>query len=222
VVLVDDKIYYETLEILRGNKKLPAIFAELKDWLYNEYHITAYNFEFKEMEFNNPTHWYRLYILLSTRNDRNSMTKGYNYDEDKQTAIAGKLYELAKNHNMKSLNTYKGAFVAYCDFSEEMQTDYNRQAYKLIGKQMLKKYESLSVWAIVTNFSSLVVFYHNDFEVKANQLNGLSKQIKDEYYYTLHQLDEFNVFTYENFSVGYDSKENLDKNYDGNLYYYFK
>lgn len=185
-------------------------------------HITAYNFEFKEMKFNNPTHRYRLYVLLSTRNEYDSMFNGYNYGENKQTAIGRKQYELAQKYNMKNMNTYKGIFVAYCDFSEEMKTDYNRQAYKLIGKQLSKKYAVNSVWAIFTNFSSQVVFYQNYADVKVNQLKGLSKQIKDEYYETLHKLDEFNIFTYKDFCVEYDSKENLDKNYDGNLYYYFK
>lgn len=222
MVLVDDKTYYETLEILRGNKKLHAIFAELKNWLYNEYHVTAYNFEFKEMEYNNPSHRYRLDVLLSSSKEYHSMFNGYNYDETKQTTIARKLYELAQKYNMENIHTYKGIFVAYTDFSEEMKTDYNRQAYKLIGKQLLEKYMSHSVWKIVSNFSSVVVFYNNDADVKANQFSGLSKQIKDEYYEALHCVDEFNLFTYNSFWVVYDSKENLDKNYDGNLYYFFK
>lgn len=222
MVLVDDKTYYETLEILRGNKKLPTIFAELKNWLYNEYHITVYNFEFKEMKFNNPSHRYSLDVLLSSNNEYRSMFNGYNYDETKQTAIARKLYELAEKYNMENIHTYRGIFVAYTDFSEEMKTDYNGQACKLIGKQLSKKYAPHSVWKIVSNFSSVVVFYFNETDVKENQFSGLSRQIQDEYYETLHQLDEFSLFTYHSFRVEFDSKETLDQNYDGNLYYYFK
>lgn len=69
MILVDDNTYYETLEILRGDKKLPEIYSELEEWLYEEYQIHAYNFEFKELRFNNPTHRFRLLIMLQSRDE---------------------------------------------------------------------------------------------------------------------------------------------------------
>jgi len=36
----------------------------------------------------------------------------------------------------------------------------------------------------------------------------------------LKAYDVLDYFTRENISLKFDSKENLDKNYDGNLFYY--
>ena len=68
----------------------------------------------------------------------------------------------------------------------------------------------------------MVVFYNSEINITTNQFIGISKQIKDDFYEVLHRIDEFNLFTYENLDFRYDSKENLDNHYDGNLFYYFK
>lgn len=220
MILVDDETYYETLEVLRGNKQLPIIFSELKNWLLDEYQVEAHNFEFKKTKFNKIGKGYRLLILLSSWNDFLLMWSDHGYDTEKQTAIADKLYYLAQKYDMENINKYGDVFVAFVDFSHEMKTDYINQMYKLVGKQMAEKFAIYSVWDIHLKTTSVVVFYCREVNVKTNQFIGISKQIKDEFYETLHHLDEFNVFNYESFTVVFDNKENLDTNYEGNMFYY--
>lgn len=221
MIQVNNNTYYETLEILRGDKKLPKIYVELNEWLYEKYHIHAYNFEFKEIHPNSPAHKFRLYILLPSRDEYRSMFKGYNFDNEKQTAIADKFYDLAKKYNLESIKNYKDAFVAYSDFSYDMRIDYFRRAYRLIEKELFEKYKIYSVWRIYDNDTTLVVFYQRIINVKTNWFIGISKQIKDEFYKTLHKLDEFNIFTYDNLSVHFDSKENFDNKFGGSYKQYF-
>ncbi len=222
MVLVEDKKYHETLDILRGKKQLSPLYTELKDWLKSEFGITAYNFEFKKIEHNNPNHQYELYILLSSENDYNSMQVGYRYDPQKQDIIADKLYELAQKYKQSPLSIYKDVHVCYNNFSVEMQTDFNSRASNIIRKVLMKRYADHSVWEISPAFYSTVVFYYRDTDIKLNRESGISKKIKDEYYEVLHQIDEFNLFEYDSFLLEFDSKENVDNHYDGNLYYYFK
>ena len=148
------------------------------------------------------------------------MWSDHGYDTEKQTAIADKLYYLAQKYDMENINKYGDVFVAFVDFSHEMKTDYINQMYKLVGKQMAEKFAIYSVWDIHLKTTSVVVFYCREVNVKTNQFIGISKQIKDEFYETLHHLDEFNVFNYESFTVVFDNKENLDTNYEGNMFYY--
>jgi hypothetical protein len=68
----------------------------------------------------------------------------------------------------------------------------------------------------------VVVFYNTEVNITTNQFIGISKQIKDDFYEVLYGIDEFNLFTYENLDFRYDSKENLDNHYEGNLFYYYK
>ncbi len=222
MISVDNHTYQETLDLLKGRKRLSPMYAELKAWLSDEFQITAYNFEFREMNWNHAPGIYRLFIQLSSKADYDAMFDGYNYSAEKQAAISEKLCELASKYQMPERNVYQNVFVAYCDFSEEIRSDYNGKAYLLLKEELKEKYTRHSVWDIIALFSSLTVFYQTDSDVGLNEANGISMQIKNEYYDTLHRLDEFHVFTYDNLSVMFDSKENLDNNFEGNLYYYFK
>jgi len=66
-----------------------------------------------------------------------------------------------------------------------------------------------------------VFFYYTDEQVAENEKNGISDAIRKEYYKKLKELDVLNLFNEENFNIGFDSKENLDKHYAGNTYNYF-
>ncbi|MEN6636327.1 MAG: hypothetical protein ABFC56_10775 [Clostridiaceae bacterium] len=222
MICVDTSTYDETLDLLKGRKRLSPMYAELKSWLYDEFQITAYNFEFREMTWSHAPGKHRLFIQLSSKSDYDTMFDGYNYCAEKQALISEKLYELALKYQMPDIGNYRNVFVAYCNFSEEIRSDYNSKAYTLLKEHLTKKYRRDSVWDIFALFSSLTVFYLRDSDIQLNQDRGISKQIKDEYYETLHRLDEFHVFSYESFNVTFDSKENLDQHFEGNLYYYFK
>ncbi len=54
----------------------------------------------------------------------------------------------------------------------------------------------------------------------ANEKNGITEEMKQSYLSEIAKVDEFHFFK-EGYII-FDSKENLDKNYEGNLYYYFK
>ncbi len=216
------ELYLETLDILRGKRQLPPIFSELKDWLYKEYHVTAYNFTFEKMPVSHPTYQNRLYILLSSGSDYRAMFDGLNYGQDKQVAITAKLAELAGKVSDPAAPQYAEAFVAYCNFFEELASVSIRNAYNLIEKKLTRKYSRHSVWKIMPFFSSVAVFFMSEADLQTNQQNSIARQIKADFYRALHQLDEFKVFSYESLNITYDSKENLDQNYQGNLYYYFK
>lgn len=228
MILVDRDVYDETLEILRGNKNLPDIYSELKDWLKKTYKITAYNFVFQEIKYNNPTHRFELYILLSSESDYDAMFishkefKHYTYNKDRQSQIANKLCELAKKYNSKNIHIYEDVWICYNNFSKEMKSDFNECACQNIGKRLSEKFNKDAVWEIHALFGSAYVFYYRDADIKLNSENGVSKQIKDKYYQELHKLDEFSVFTYDSFNMVFDSKENVDQNYGGSLFYYFK
>jgi hypothetical protein len=222
MIQTDNPTYQETLDILTGRKSLSPLHQELAAWLLDEFQITALNFEFREMSRGHAQHRYRLFIMLSSKADYDSMFEGYNCSAAKQAAISVKYDQLAQKYHMPNLDHYRNVFVAYCDFSEEIRADCNGRACDQLREQLKEKYQRSSVWDIFAIFSSLTVFYATDSDVQLNQETGVSRQIKDEYYQKLHALDEFRVFPYESFNVTFDSKENLDGNYDGNLYYYYK
>ncbi len=144
------------------------------------------------------------------------------YDKNKQSEISQAFYEFAVKNNFKEKDKIKNLRICYNDFSVEMKTDINNRAYSSIGKQIKEKYAQYSLWNIYTAFSSVVVFFYNEKVICRNSENGISNMIRYDYFTALKVLDEFDVYSSDNFVMTFDSKENLDKNYQGNLYYYFK
>jgi len=64
------------------------------------------------------------------------------------------------------------------------------------------------------------VFFLSNDDLKNSE--KIKHNIKDDYFRLLKQQDEFDLFDGFNFHLEFDSKQNLDENYSGNLYYYFK
>ena len=75
------------------------------------------------------------------------------------------------------------------------------------------------MWDVIAKLLGSVVFYYCDADITANENNGISKTITDAYFSVLKRYDELNYFTRKNVNLKFDSKENLDKNYQGNLFY---
>ena len=109
-------------------------------------------------------------------------------------------------------------FVIYNDFSEEAKTEANWKARPEVEAQIVGKYPA--IWKVLTPFSNLIVFYYSDADIVANEAAGLSTAIADAYFSILRRYDVLGYFTRENINIKFDSKENVDANYEGNLFYY--
>ena len=69
-------------------------------------------------------------------------------------------------------------------------------------------------------FESSVVFYFSDEDIFRYLESGVSQTVTDEYYSILKKHDDLSLFTKDNLRLSFDSKENVDKNYAGSLFYY--
>lgn len=220
MVLVEDKIYHETLDILRGKIELLPLFKELKAFIQLQYGATVYNFVFRKMKLKNPRKQYNLYILLATTEDFRKMFSGYNYSDSIQKEIANRFNELANQYNYSKPKLRQDVFVSFNDFSNEMKTDANWKAIKKASRFIQDKYASYNVWGVHAAFGSSVVFFLSNEDLKKG--SSIKREIEDDYFYILKKQDEFNLFSRSCFSLEFDSKENLDVNYEGNLFYYFR
>ncbi len=79
------------------------------------------------------------------------------------------------------------------------------------------------IWDISADASyGAVVFYYLYKDVAENQNKDVNKTIQDEYYLILKKYDELDYFTRDNMRLKFDSKENVDKNFQGNVNNYFR
>jgi hypothetical protein len=218
MVYLDDDVYEETKQIALGGAKRSPMLIELSDWFQTTYSVKILNFQFSRLKIPN-TKIYRLYVIIENTEDYQKMyVRTAEPIEEFQQQIAAEFQRLALKYHFASKDQLKDLFVIYNDFSEEAKTEANWKAIKEIKKFITIKYPY--VWEVIAIFSNSVVFYYSDQDIIKYQNNGSSKMIADEYYSTLKACDVLDYFTRENINLKFDSKEKLDKNYDGNLFYY--
>ena len=218
--LLDDDIYEETKEIALGKIEKNPVLAELSEWFLSTYSVPVLNFQFGKPE-RSKIKGYRLYVILETTEDFNKMFHSpLQLNEEYAAQICAEFKRIALQHQFATKAQLRGMWVRYNDFSVEARTDTNSRVIKEAKTRILKIHPE--VWSVVGDgFAGAVVFYYTDENVLDNQNSGVSKTIIENYYSLLKKYDELNVFTRENMNLKFDSKENLDRNYEGNLYYYF-
>ena len=217
MVFLNKRTYQETRKLTLGHKKKSQILIEFSVWLKDEYDIEVLNFEFGKMI--RPDKNYRLCIIIATEEDQRKMfEEPFKINSLYQRQIGNKFKELNRKYEYTDESKLVDLFISFNDFSHEARTLANRAAIKKARKMIMDKYDS--VWDVHAQFERSVVFYYYDHQIKENESTGINDRITNEYYQILKVCDEFNYYQPDTFLIKFDSKENLDINYKGNLFYY--
>ena len=237
-IMIDKKAFYEIYSILKGEKQLEPLFLELKEYIESEFGIKVYDIVFapiKKNRFNQHLKNGKLYTLICyvPSEDREKMQKRITYkdipnvfsmknDENKQNKIIDKMYEVNSKYNTE-LPTSKDQI--WVDFFPWFESDYSHyvlcKIQRKLVKEILHRYkEKGNIWRVFTSHGGLFIFYSTDNDLNINQENGITNEIREFALSKISTVDDLKLCTAKH--IKFDSKENIDKNYSGNLYYYFK
>ena len=143
---------------------------------------------------------------------------GINYDRLKQSAVAAKFEELLKTNRDQSFDT-KHLFVIFCAFEPVARLE---AMWRVRPEQLAKLQIELNnpaIWRIRSDWRGIDVFFHTDAQLQG--LDGrLKAQCSDAYAELISAYDEFGYFKRQPAQVAFCSKENFDKQYNGNWFYY--
>jgi len=246
MIWFDKKAFKDTYKILKQEKNLEPIYVDLKQFIEKTFNITVYNIVLKpirisifEKKGNDPyfnSLKYKLICYFGSAADREKMQTRINAqldqfpnahkivnDRNKQNAILDKFFELSEIYKYKTKIKKEEVWV---DYFYWFSTDYlsliiNSKVKKQVIENILSKHEKeANIWKIYTSGFGFYVFYQTDKDLIANQENGINENVKKMILLSIKELDEFDFYK-EDYIV-FDSKENLDKNYSGNLYYYLR
>ncbi len=220
---------------------MKPIFADLKRFIENMYSIIVLNIVYEKIKFKSNKNSYiygkkyRLICYVSSYTEREKMQNRVDVqldnfpnahkmvnDKDIQNTILDEFFQLSKKYNFKINVRKEDIWVDYFYwFSTQYMSLIVSKVQKKLIEDVLSKYKiKANIWGIHTGTFGIVIFYDTDSSKLISQQNGISEEIKNEIYLGVKQLDEFNFYKEE--YISFDSKENLDKNYQGSLYYYFK
>jgi hypothetical protein len=215
----DEKLYKWTRALKRGDLKLPRQFDGLRKRLEQRLSIRIVNVVYDKIELGPAKGKPRLNIIVETQTDLQRIRSNlFEFKPGVPEAIFDEFRSVAQVAGWDSDTPHLISDV----FSDEAM---NQAAYKFFQKDrksVLKEYASHRVWDITGMSKDIVVFFVDEAAIATAMDNGAAEQIKSSCYDAMKSHDEFNYLTPANFSIRFDSKENLDKNYQGNFFYYFK
>lgn len=218
MVLLDNVIYEETKNIVLGKSQRSPMLIEFSDWFMDVFSVKVLNIDFGTLK-HSKTNRYRLYIIIEdTKGYRRMYIEILKPNEEYKRQIAIEFQRIALKYNFANEKQFENLFVSYIDFSHEAKTEANWKSSNEVKDFIKKKYSV--VWDVLTLFSDSVIFYYSNSDIAINESKGISEAIASDYYEILKKHDELNYFSRENIRIKFDSKENLDKNYQGNFLYY--
>ena len=244
-IWIDKRGFDDTFSVLKGEKKLHPLFVELKDYIEKEFDIKIYNVIFeKHSRFSlskisrllaSRGKKYSFKCYVSSYSGMEKMQKKIpfedgkiqgaftrDYDREIQNKIIEKMYELNQKYEVKLPEDRKGICF---DFLPWFPFDYHGYLFNKVGNSILKeikeKYkDKAKIWNVSSMNHCISIFYEKDKDLKANDENGITNEIKELVVCRMKEVDELNM--YDTNHLIFDSKENVDKNYGGNLFNYFK
>ena len=221
MLFLNDKIYYETKDLILGKREKSLLLVEFSDWIQSTFSVELLNFQLDNVPYTNRL---RLWMIMKNTSDWQTIRNPYYWVNrppepvPSEQKISQEFGALALRHEFTHPSKLKDVLVVCNDFSEEAKYEAHEKAGKEIRTRI--ELEFPMIWRVRGLLTHSAIFYELDADVLKYELNGTSNRITDTYYSILKQYDDLNYFTRENISLIFDSKENFDKNYEGNMFYY--
>lgn len=216
MILSTDNDYQETKLIKQGKKKIGPRFEGLAAWINVEYDVNVLNVYYERIASDYNEHFLRLSIIFEYERDELKFRDDYLgvFDPEKQKVVAAKFGEL--------VNEPKEVFVVFSSFEPIARSEANEAIPQTVIKSLKEKFANPQIWEISRFSTGVTFFFYTARQVHENTQNGYKNILADAYFELLKRYDEFDYFRRESFSIGLDSKENFDNNYQSNWYYYYK
>jgi hypothetical protein len=235
MILPSDKEYTQTKRIILGTERMRPEFVPLAEWIDKTFDVRTINIVYDTLDNKTP----RIQICFEYEKEKNKfLTHDISYfDKSKQKVIGQKFSEIIKHQGLSKNNSSisnifglnkngiyltDNVFVIYGAFEPVAKLE---ATYKITQKQteeFIKSFNNKDIWTISIGFTIPTFFVFTDEKVKEYEKREIKSAWADKYYDFVKPFDEFNYFKRTDIQVYIDSKENFDKNYESNWYYYYK
>jgi hypothetical protein len=234
MIVPSDKDYQETKLIKEGKASIEPDFRPLADWVDKNFNVKVLNIYYDITTGAYKKRFPRLNIIFEHPEDELKFRNGYlgNFHQDKQKIIAKKFNELVNGNKRgsvwsliklkKSKYDVKGLYVIFDAFKPVARTEANEGIPEVEIDRLLIEINNPDIWKIVRFAAGVTFFFYTDKQSENAKTTGYIDRLQGKYFDLLKKYDRFDYFDRQTFSVSVDSKENFEKKYEGNWYYYFK
>lgn len=217
MVTANDREYKATRLIKRGEAALEPVLAQLAAWIAARWLVTVLNVIYDEIDVHHKRP--RLQVIVEHSREWREFFDGPNFDTAKQQAIAARFAELV-NRQYPGRCDVDGLVVVFSAFAPMARQDADSQIADVDICDLRERIANPHLWTIHRCFGRVTFMFYTDEQVRTYAQAGRRQAYADLYFELLQRHDEFGYLRRARFTVEFDSKENFDKNYAGNWFYY--
>ena len=217
------QLYARARKAKLGNASRPGPLEELRVWVNSRYSINVLDVIYDSIELQPNEGRPRLNLIIETTPEYEQLHKDiFTLKPSIKRSILKRFSRIVSASSESAKFSTSNVHLITDDFSREAMGQAAEQFLRNDGQAVLAKFPDAHLWDI-SGFSTLiVVFYLKDDDIARNQKNGMSNAIRQVCYDGVKPYDEFGYFTPDNFSLKFDSKQNVDENYEGSMFYYWR
>lgn len=221
MIVPSDPDYQATKRIKLGLETLDPACVELAGSIRQAFGLRPLNILYEWVPSANRP---RLQIVFERWRERESFLIGpWNIEPDKELTLRRLFHNTALFHSpIGPSGTAQGdrAFLILSAFEPVAKAESNGcipiEAIEALGEQ----FSGEGVWRFDRFGSTVTCFFRTQEQLERSARNGVRERVRSAYAPLLSACDTFGYIQEPGEHVLFDSKENLDTNYEGNLYYY--
>lgn len=216
----NDPGFAETKLIKLGKADLPGAYVSLANWIASKYAVACpLNIHFDHLYDGSLP---RLNIIFETAEDaaRFDSGKGFGFDAAKQAAVRKAAIELNALEHLSSQKQDQ-TLVIFTDF----QRGAREEAAAMISEKDIETIRlqvgGPDVWKVSRIFGLAVVFFESDKDIGSAPGKYAQAAWRKALQSITREYDACRFFDAEPLRVGFDSRENFEKNYNGDWRAYY-
>ncbi|AXY77917.1 hypothetical protein D3H65_29725 [Paraflavitalea soli] len=233
MITSSDPDYLDTKLVKQGAKRMDPVLQQLADWITEQFNTPVLNIYYDKIEPDKQRPRLRIIFEFGEEVARFKDPTG-NFDAGKQSLIAAQFKQIQAaepamhrgffNWLLKTRPPVRfdtaHVVVVFTAFEPVAREAVNRAISNEALKHLKEALAMESLWIILREFSTSTVFFYTDQQLEQSATDGTRDLITQKYRSLLKSHDEFDYITPTTCILLWDSKENLDKNYKGNWFWY--
>lgn len=216
-------LYVRARQAKLGNVSLTGPLEELRVWVNSRYSINVLDVVYDSIELGPNEGRPRLNLIIETTSEYEQLHKDiFTLKPSIRRSILNRFSLIVSASSESAKFCTNNVHLITDDFSREAMGKATEQFIRNEGQTLAVTFPDANIWDISGHSTMIVVFYRKDKHIAQNQKNGINKVIHQWCYDRVKQYDEFDYFCPGNFSLKFDSNQNLYENYQGSMFYYWR
>lgn len=219
----DKQLYEQTRSLKKGESRLSPCMEVLRNKIAERFGIKIVNIVYDKIDLGPSKGRPRLNIIVDSGEDYARIHENqFEISKEAKELILKYFSDVVDQMGMQGVLETQNVLLISDSFAAEAMNQAVAAFLENNAEAIAKMFTTNGVWQITGVGFYIVVFFTTESAKTSALSNGVSEDIRRRCFEAVKRHDEFNYSTTKTFALSFDTKENLDNNFKGNLFYYFK